>query len=151
MKDYLIISLSIVVLLAFLDIFISKTKNGKVVKSVISVISVTMLLTPIVSIIKGDSSLLEGGYYNEYLSEYLIELEKKVVVNKIDSALDNLDYLISDFELEFSNENDCVILEKIKLKVINQNYEHIDILETVKNSLKTVVDVEKVEINFETD
>ena len=137
------------------EIFVSKTKNGRLVSSVISLIAVTMLSIPIVSLIKSDESLIKNDYYSEYSSKYLIELEKKVVYNKIVAVLDRGDYKTTKVELDFSNENDSLTLEKItvffKSSVINEKGEHIDILESVKNTLSSIVDIQKVEIEIETD
>lgn len=155
MNNYFFATISVIILLAFLDIIISKTKNGKVVKSVVSLIAVTMLAVPIVSIVKGDNSLIKEGYYSEYTKNYLIDLEKKVVKNKIKEALKDLEYEILNVEVEYFSENDLLEIKKVTVylssAVINENNEHIDILESVKNAMSTVVDVQKVEIEVEAD
>lgn len=155
MNNYFYVTLSVIILLAFLDILISKSKNGAVVKSVISLVAVTMIAVPIVTIVKGDSSFTKNEFYSDHVKEYLINLEKKVVTNKVSGALDKLEFDYLDVKVEFFDESENLVLKKVtvclSIDVINENSEHIDILETVKNALSTVIDVEKVEINIETD
>ena len=155
MNNYFYVTLSVIVFLAFLEILVSKTKNGRMVNSVISLLAVTMLLLPIVSLIKSDENLIKNDYYSEYANKYLIELEKKVVYNKIVAVLDSGDHKATKVELDFSIEDVSLTLEKITVyfdsTVINEKGEHIDMLESVKNSLSTVVDVQKVEIKIETN
>ncbi len=155
MNNYLIVTLSVIIFLAFLDLITSSSKNGKVVKMVTSLIAVTMLAVPIISIVKNENLTQDKVYYNEYLNDYLVELEKKVVQNKIESALKDLECKFSNVNVEFIDEKGTLILEKITVKfdtaVINENGLHIDILESVKNSLKSAIDIQKVEIIVETD
>ncbi len=153
MNNYFYVTLSVIILLAFLDILISKTKNGKLVKTIISIIAVTMLAVPVVSIVKGDNSFIQNGYYNDHVKEYLENLEKKTVINKINGALNKLEFDYVSVNVEFFDENQNIVLKKITVcissAVINEDLAHIDILESVKNALSTVVDVEKVEISIE--
>lgn len=153
MSNYLFSTLSIIIFLAFLDMVISKTKNGKMVRTITSLIAVSMLVLPIVSIIKGDNNIVKNGYYSEYLSEYLVNLEKKVISTKIKNALKDFEYDVLSVEVDFNNSEDQLIVKKVKIlldeSVISENISHIDIVESVEKLLETVVDAQKVEIKIE--
>lgn len=153
MSNYLFSTLSIIIFLAFLDIIISKTKNGKMVRTITSLIAVSMLVLPIVSIIKGDNNIVKNGYYSEYLNEYLVNLEKKVISTKIKNALKDFEYDVLSVEVDFNNSEDQLIVKKVKIlldeSVISENISHIDIVESVEKLLETVVDPQKVEIKIE--
>ena len=63
MNSFFVEALSAITFLAVFDLLISKSNNGKLVKIVISLISVTILAFPIVSIVKNFS--LPTNSYNK--------------------------------------------------------------------------------------
>ena len=85
MNSYFYSVLGVLVFLSLIDIIVPKSSNGKAVKAVISLISVSVLLVPIISIIKGKT--YDFNVKNDYYHEYLLELEGNVIKNVIKKTL----------------------------------------------------------------
>lgn len=154
MNEYFIQTLSVITFLAMADLLVTKSSNGKLVKTVISLISVTTLAIPIVSIIKNVDFSSDNFNYNENYNEYLLNLEEEVYIKRIKKAL--YDAEISDFELsiEFSGGENPFLLNKITVifinGVINSKSEHIDMTERVNLALKNVINLSGVTVEIET-
>ncbi len=155
MDRYFIEALSAITFLAVIDLLISKTNNGKAVKTVISLISVTILAVPIVSIIKNFAITNDTISIDYDYSEYLLNLEKEVYKNKIEKALKRSEIEYESIYLEFSNGENPYELKKIVIKlnieVINGSEEHINMSERVKLSLENVINISEVEIKIEAE
>lgn len=140
-------------ILAFFDTLVSKTKNGKSVKIIISLFSTFLLLIPILKVFKGGDisvNLSSISYYEEYLDS----LEDEVVLSKIKFALNRGDINFDDVKVKYENIESEKTLIKITIflsgSVINDENENINMLENVKKLLENTVDVNKVEIEIET-
>lgn len=155
MSGYLVSTLSIITVLAFLDILVSKTRNGRAVKTVISLITTFMLVLPVVSILKGEGFSNEVLDSNSFYDEYLVELEEKTVLSSIKFALNKGEFDFIDVATEYSTEKDEKYLKKIIIKlenkVISGSDEHINMLKEAKKLLENTVDLNEVEIEIEAD
>lgn len=145
MKDYLSsIILSIFVLIAF-DVLVSKTKNGKMVKSVISLVVTIMLVIPIVNLFSSENILDFAGSNQTYKS-YLNQIEENTIKTQITSALNKEELNAESIELYREEERIYKIHIIIDGLGITEKNEHINITELVKNVLKN----ENLEIVVET-
>lgn len=153
MDRYFIQALSAITFLAVIDLLVSKSNNGKTVKTVISLISVTILAVPIVTIIKNFTFTSDIEFINYDYTEYLLNLEKEVYKNRIEKALNTSDIEYESVDFEFSNENNPFKLEKIVIKphgnVIIGSEEHINMSERVNLALENVINLSEVEIKIE--
>lgn len=153
MNRYIIEALSAITFLAIFDLLISKSNNGKLVKVVISLISVTILAVPIVSIVKNFSISTNEYFADLEYAEYLLNIEKKVCQNKVEKALNSDDIEYKNVILEFEQKDGFYNLNKITIKllktVINGSEEHINMLERVNLTLKTIINLNEVEIVIE--
>ena len=153
MNDYFLSTLSGIINLAFFDAIVSKTKNGKSVKIIISLFSTFLLLSPILKVFKGGdfNSNLSSISYNE---EYLNSLEDEVMLSKIKFALNRGNLNFNDVLVVYENTESEKTLIKITIffndSVINDENENINMLENVKKLLENTIDVNKVEIEIET-
>ena len=154
MDRYFVEALSAITFLAVVDVLISKSNNGKLVKGVISLISVTILAIPIVSLVKNFSFSSNSQPYNVEYFEYLFNLEKEVCQNKVEKALYDDGFEYKSVMLEFQENEGVYTLNKITIKplktVINGSNEHINMLETLNLTLKTIINLSEVEIVIET-
>lgn len=154
MNSFFVEALSAITFLAVFDLLISKSNNGKLVKIIISLISVTILAFPIVSIVKNFSLPTNSELADKNYSEYLFNLEKDVSKNKVEKALlkGNVEY--EKVILEFEEKDGLYTLNKITIKplktVINGSEEHINMLERVNLTLKTIINLSEVDILIET-
>ncbi len=154
MNKYFISTLSVIFLLSILDILVSKTKNGKAVRAVISLIATFILITPILSIFKvnsGENLLLSDELYLNYLEN----LEDETVRRKLKIALNIGDFEYLDLFVEFENDGRNKNLKKVTIilpkGVILGSDEHINMIEKAKTLLEKEIDVLKVKIEIETD
>ncbi len=154
MNSFFVEALSAITFLAVFDLLISKSNNGKLVKIVISLISVTILAFPIVSIVKNFSLPTNSELTDKNYSEYLFNLEKEVSKSKVEKALlkGNVEY--EKVILEFEEKDGLYTLNKITIKplktVINGSEEHINMLERVNLTLKAIINLNEVDILIET-
>ena len=150
MNNFFLASLTSIAFLSILDVLVSKSKNGKLVKTVISIVAVCMLLTPILSIVKNFSlsNINEIDYEKDYL-----ELEGKIYTSNIKNVLLKAGYKVEGVEVEFSTENENSTLNKITIKFRNQviieSGGHINMLDNVKTLLSGSINLDKVEVVIE--
>ena len=145
MKEYLSsIILSIFVLITF-DVLVSKTKNGKMVKSVISLVVTIMLVIPIVNLFSYEN-LLDFTGSNQTYKSYLNQIEENTIKTQITSALNKEELNAESIELYREEERIYKIHIIIDGLGITEKNEHINITELVKNVLKN----ENLEIVVET-
>lgn len=154
MSKYFLSTLSVIFLLSILDILVSKTKNGKAARAVISLVATFILITPILSIFKIDNA--ESSIFRDELYlNYLENLEDETIRRKLKIALNvgNFEYL--DLLVEFENDGENKNLKKVTIilpkGVILDNAEHINMIEKAKTLLEKEIDVLKVKIEIETD
>ena len=115
MKEYFYQTLSIITFLALVDLLISKTSNGRLVKAVISLISVIALAIPIVSIINNVDFSVSDDLITQNYNQYLLELEEKTYKEKVSKILANEELYPKDLIIEFSKDENSYKVEKIKL------------------------------------
>ena len=147
MKEYFYQTLSVITFLSIADLIVTKTKNGKIVKTIISLISVTALSIPIISIVKNVKITNENYTLVENYNEYLLN-QNSIKKALIDAEIDNF-----ELKFEFSSSENLFKLEKIIIifenEVINDNSEHIDMTERVNLALKNTINLSGVTIEIE--
>lgn len=149
MKTYFITTLSTVFLIVVLDTLVSKSKNGVLVKTVISLVVTTVLAGLITSIItKNNVNHNFQDFQTEY-KIYLLEYEKSAVKSQILVRLEKEGY--NDISISFLDNgiNITKVSVKIAYKVINGEIEHIFNLEPAEKIVKEIVG-ERVEVCVET-
>ena len=153
MKDYFIATILIILFLSIVDLIVTKSKNGKVVKMVISLVSVTLLSAPIVSIVKNGSINFDSYTIDYEYSNHLLNLETSIIKSKIKTALNDINFVYEDVNLCVLSQNDSVELKKIIIKVKNEviigSDAHINMIESVKSALKNIIDTDLVVIEIE--
>lgn len=112
MKDYFIATILIILFLSIVDLIVTKSKNGKVVKMVISLVSVTLLSAPIVSIVKNGSINFDSYTIDYEYSNHLLNLESSIIKSKIKTALNDINFTYEDVNLCVLSQNDSVELKK---------------------------------------
>lgn len=154
MNSYLVSTLSVITLLSFLEIIVSKTSNGKAVKTVISLICTFMLIVPVVSILKGENNYNEALVSENSYYKHLEVLQESAVLQNVKFALNKGDFKYFDTSVEYEFNGDIKSISKIKIildkGVIISQDERINMIKEVKTLLSEVVDVEEVEIEIET-
>ena len=148
MKEYFYQTLSVITFLALLDILVSKSSNGRVVKTVISLISVIALAIPIVSIINNVNFSINGDSANQNYTKYLHELEEKVR-----SALSYEKLYPKDIIIEFLDSENSFTVNKIILifekGVITSESEHINMTDRVISVINNKINLSGVTIEIE--
>lgn len=151
MGNYFYIISSVIILLALLENLIPNSSSGKSVKTVLSIIAVIIILSPILKIIKGsDNSLTEtGATYNQYLENYQNNLTEK----SVELLLKTEGYDLEKVKVfgEYNGTNYLVQKIQIKFKnlVINDASEHIIIIEKIKNLILDRLNILKAEVVIE--
>ena len=145
MKEYLYATLTSVLVLISIDILISKSKNGKVVKSVLALVVTTMLAVPVVSLITGKGSY-SLDFSSEYF-EYLTELEDENLKSKIKTAIYEKGIEVKSVTFEKENGKIVKVFIKIENEVILDGNGHINI---ITERVYSVIKSDGVEIIVET-
>ena len=151
MNSYFSVIITSISFLTVLDLLISKSKNGRVAKTVISVVSVTMLAYPVVSLIK-NFNLSYTPEADVNFEIHLLENKKSFYENSIKNSLNELGFEILNVNCEFDSKksyNLNKITVKTKFDVINKNDANIYMVDEIKKLLKSVTDVNFVEIIIE--
>ena len=153
MKEYFYQTLSIITFLALVDLLISKTSNGRLVKAVISLISVIALAIPIVSIINNVDFSVSNDLITQNYNQYLLELEEKTYKEKVSKILANEELYPKDIIIEFSKDENLYKVEKIKLifekGVITSESEHINMTDRVELVLNSKINLSGVTVEIE--
>ena len=143
MKEYLYsITISVLVFAVF-DLFITKTRNGKLAKSIISLIVTTMIAIPIVNLFTSSNSNSFNLNDGDFLA-HLEEIEDKSQKSYVKSLL--LKEGIEVIEIDIDREDNKI---KKLIIVISSKSSHIDITKVVLETLKDLVD-KGVEVIVET-
>ena len=146
-NSYLNVIAGVIVLLALLENVIPNSNSGKSVKRVVSVACVLIILSPIINIVKGSNENTETAFsYNEYLQEYQNELVEKSVNHLLITEGYNVENLIVTGEYDGSNYTVKKIQIKFKDLVINENSEHINIIEKIDKLLSSRLNISRAEI-----
>ena len=143
MKEYIYTIIVSVFVFAVFDVFVSKTKNGKIVKSIISLIITTLIAIPVINLVT-NNNLNSEFLNNEDYATYLEELEDNSQKSTLKSLLLKEGVKVSDIEIV--REGGVI---KNVIIVISSNDEHIDITNKVLSVVKSVVD-DGVEVIVET-
>lgn len=153
MKEYFYQTLSIITFLALVDLLISKSSNGRLVKAVISLISVIALAIPIVSIINNVDFSVSDDLITQNYNQYLLELEEKTYKEKVSKILANEELYPLDIIIEFSKDENSYKVEKIKLifekGVITSESEHINMTDRVELVLNSKINLSGVTVEIE--
>jgi hypothetical protein len=153
MKEYFYQTLSIITFLALVDLLISKSSNGRLVKAVISLISVIALAIPIVSIINNVDFSVSDDLITQNYNQYLLELEEKTYKEKVSKILANEELYPKDIIIEFSKDENSYKVEKIKLNfekgVITSESEHINMTDRVELVLNSKINLSGVTVEIE--
>ncbi len=143
MKEYLYsITISVLVFAVF-DLFITKTRNGKLAKSIISLIVTTMIAIPIVNLFTSSNSNSFNLNDGDFLA-HLEEIEDKSQKSYVKSLL--LKEGVEVIEIDIDREDNKI---KKLIIVISSKSSHIDITKVVLETLKDLVD-KGVEVIVET-
>lgn len=150
MAQYFISILSISLFLAMVDLLLLKTQNAKLVRSIISLILITVLIVPIINII--ESNDFGDNNYSLELEEQLILIEKETLTSKIKNVLDSNNVIYDSLSVEISTEDNKYQIKKVIIylsQVINDENERININEKIKNLISSLIsDKEKIQIEY---
>lgn len=150
MKEYLISCISAVAFFSLIESLVLKGALTKILKSIISLISILIIIYPIVNLINYN---FKDNYnqINEEYSSYLIKIEQKTTESEISSLLIKNGYTVSEVKVEVDNQNGNAIIKKINVKIsvlgITENEEHININDKIKNLILENLHEKNVEIN----
>ncbi len=150
MKEYLISCISAVAFFSLIESLVLKGALTKILKSIISLISILIIIYPIVNLINYN---FKDNYnqINEEYSSYLIKIEQKTTESEISSLLIKNGYTVSEVKVEVDNENGNAIIKKISVKIsvlgITENDEHININDKIKNLILENLHENSVEID----
>ena len=148
MENYFYIISSVIILLALLENLIPNSSSGKSVKTVLSIIAVIVILSPILNLLKGyeNDSIETSGRYDDYLENYQNNLTEK----SVELLLKTEGYDLEKVKVlgEFNGTNYAVQKIQIKFKnlVINDEEEHIIIIEKIENLIFERLNILKAEI-----
>ena len=151
MENYFYIISSVIILLALLENLIPNSSSGKSVKTVLSIIAVIVILSPILKIVKGSNNNLteSAATFNEYLEAYQNNLTEK----SVELLLKTEGYDLENVKVlgEYNGTNYLVQKIQIKFKnlVINDDTEHIIIIEKIENLISDRPNILKAEIVIE--
>lgn len=153
MQNYFISTLYSIIFLVIVDVFISKTNNGKAVQTIISLISVLILALPIVNVIKNNTLIINESNIDLNYQIHLQNLEKDILKNNVESALkrENIEFIRVDLIYlggDVTSINKIIITPKNL--VLTNSSEHIDMLERVNLTLKNVINTGECEVLIET-
>ena len=150
MNNYFYAVAGVIILLALFENILPNSSTGKSAKTVISVVCVVIILSPIVNIVKGSDSFNEtGSSYNEYLQNYQNQLTEK----SVKLLLETEDFLVDTVSVQGEYISGNYLVNKITIKlenlVINDDSEHINIIENIENLLASRLNILKAEIIVE--
>ena len=132
------------------DLLLLKTQNAKLVRSIISLILITVLIVPIINII--ESNDFGDNNYSLELQEQLILIEKETLTSKIKNVLDSNNVNYDSLSVEISTEDNKYQIKKVIIylsQVINDENERINNNEKIKNSISSLIsDKEKIQIEY---
>lgn len=139
MRNYLIICVLTILFFSLLENMLIKGSLNKIVKSVFSIICVLIIAYPITNLINGGFNLTSVNFDNEF-SSHLLKIEENTTQIEVKNLLVKNNYNVKNVEVIAENENGVVSIKKInviiKSEVINENGEHIIIINQAKELLE---------------
>ena len=136
MKEYLISVVSVILFLSILEIFVPNSKVGQLVKSIISIVSFLLMLSPIITLINKEFNVDLIKNDSSY-SEFLIDYEKKIIKEEIIMLLSTNEIEVESVEIEgYENDGDFEVSKiyiKIVKDVISSEDEHIIKIDKAKS------------------
>ena len=154
MSELIASTLVAIALVAVLDTLVSKTKNGLIVKKVISLLSISLILVPICDIIANQDFSYKNTESDTVFAEYLINLEVETIKQGVKTLLLKEGFTVENVQVVTDGVDTDFSIKKIKVKLnnlgISENGEHIHILENVTKLIKDYVKNDKVEVEIET-
>ena len=137
MKEYFLTIITTTFFLAMLDGILPKNKNGKLVKSIISVVSVTIILVPILNFLNSDyKTNFNDNLFNDY-EKYLTEYHKKTTESEIETLLKSNGYDVTSVHLTKIDDKNFIEIF-LNDTGINDDSEHINRIENAKNRPKFI-------------
>ena len=116
MNNYFYAVAGVIILLALFENILPNSSTGKSAKTVISVVCVVIILSPIVNIVKGSDSFNEtGSNYNEYLQNYQNQLTEK----SVKLLLETEDFLVETVSVQGEYISGNYLVNKITIKLEN--------------------------------
>lgn len=135
MQNYLVVTLSGVIFLTFIELILPKGSMKDISKMVTSLIVVAVIVMPLISIIKGDYDKNNEFNFDKNYYEYLEKIEEKTLLSQINSCLKQKGY--NEFEIyiksENNNEKNITIIFN-SLGIISEQ-DHINNVEELKKNL----------------
>ena len=155
MAGYVLSVLGIVVAGVIIDVIIPSGQINKYIKSIYSIFVVAVLLSPLIKIVNG-SKKIEFTYTNfemdqsliEYINEQKVEnLQKTISQNLYENGFKNVDILINySINDNIITYNSCIV--NLKNLAIDDNVQHINKYEFIKDTIKSTVDLTEEEIKI---
>ena len=158
MKEWVLSVCGIVILTVVLYMILPSGKLNKAIKSVFSIMCLSVLIKPVFVLKDADfnvSDLISTSeiyYQNDYL-DFTLKQKELSLENEIYSILVQSGIKCKNVDVELKYEDDLSVSTKkvivrIERKVINQNYENIDILGLVfdRLSFHVITDKNLIEI-----
>lgn len=135
MKEYFLTIITATFFLAILDGVLPQNNNGKLVKTIITVVSVSIILVPILNFFKNDFEYNYSEQVFDKYDDYLLKYQEETTINEIKTLLNNNKYDVSSVEI--LNDSDKQIIKIILLdNGINEDSEHINSIENAQNLVK---------------
>ena len=152
MSSYFYAISGVIIVLALFENITPNSNTGKTVKTIISIICVMVILSPIINFLKcnvNDNTIESNATFDEYLASY----QTNLVENSIKHLLITEGYELDNVLVKTSYNNGEQILNLISIKfknlVISSDDEHINIIEKIKNLLSSRLNINGVEILIE--
>lgn len=138
MTNYLSTSVFVIIFIAFAETVTVSGKNGRAVKTVLSLVAVVSFISPIFTLINGDVTYQVDDNNAEYTS-YLLHLEKTTLETEILTLLNVNGYNVNSVDVEVDAASDIISTKKVDLILncqgINCENTHINIIEEIKKLL----------------
>ncbi len=139
MKNYLIVCVVTILFFSLLENMLIKGSLNKIVKSVFSIICVLIIAYPITNLVKSGFNFASVNF-NEEFSNHLLKIEENTVELEVKNLLIKNNFSVKNVEVIAENSNGIVAVKKInviiKAEVINENDEHINIINQAKKLLE---------------
>lgn len=134
MNNYLLTAVFISIFIALTEILVVNGKNGKLVKIVTSLITVTAFLSPILDILNysNDNSIVFDAEYSKYLEK----VEKQMVESEVLGVIKTNNFSVKTVNAAVDNNEGNISTKKVEIILwcngINCESEHINISKEVE-------------------
>ena len=145
MNNYLLIAVLVSVFVCIADVLIVDGKNGKLVRSIVSMLCVLAFVEPVLSLFNLNTN--NSTNFNVEFTSFLVKTEKETIESEILGLLKLKNYNVISVNAVVDSENESVSTKKVEIILngngINLNNEHINITKEVeKLILNNVFSVE---------